>query len=77
MTKHKDREMGGAIPFDGCHLIKQCNNQPSVSVSGGRDFDEEARSGCSVWEDAVLLFGTMIGKQNKLRIHQVVALDGR
>ena len=69
--------MGGAMAFDGRRLIKRRNNQPSVGVSVGRDFDEEARSGCSVWEDAVLLFGAMIGKQNKLRMHQVVALDGR
>jgi hypothetical protein len=64
------------MAFDGRGLIKRCNNQPDVGVtSGGRDFDEEARPGWSVWEDAVLLFGTTIGKQNKLRIHQVVALE--
>jgi len=68
--------MGGVMAFDGRHLIKQCNNQPSVGVSGGKDFDEEARPGWSMWEDAVLLFGTTIEKQNKLKIHQVVALDG-
>jgi len=37
------------LVFGGRHLIKQRNNQPSVSVSGGRDFDEEARPGWSMW----------------------------
>ena len=77
MTKHKNREIGGAMAFDGHRLFKLRNNQPSVGVGGGRDFDKEARQGWSVWDDTLLLFGTTIGKQNKLRIPQVVALDGR
>ncbi len=53
----KNREMGGPFASDGRHLMGGHNNQPKVSINGGRGIEEERRPGQNVWGGVVSLLG--------------------
>jgi hypothetical protein len=53
----KNREEGGPLTLDGCHLVVRHNNQPIVGGSNRRDVREEACWAGSAWGDTVQSFG--------------------
>ena len=53
----KNREMGGPLALDGCHLMGGHNNQPKVGIDGGRGIEEERQTGRNVWGGVVSSLG--------------------
>ncbi len=49
LINKKNREMGGHLALDGCHLMGGHNNQPKVGIDGGRGIEEKRRPGRNVW----------------------------
>jgi hypothetical protein len=60
-TPSKNRAMGVALALSGQNIKGKHNNQPSVSIVGGRESGEVAHRGWSAWGNTVLLFGTSNG----------------
>ncbi len=56
----RKRERDGALALSRCHLVKRCNNQLIVDVSGGGCIKEETRPGWNVQGDAVSLGAELI-----------------
>ena len=48
MSDRKNRERDEALDLSGRHLVKRCNNQLTVDVSGGGCIEEETRPGWNV-----------------------------
>jgi hypothetical protein len=57
LIDEKNREMGGPLALDGCHLMGGHNNQPKVGINSGRGIEEEWRPGRTVWGGVVSLLG--------------------
>jgi hypothetical protein len=54
MRDRKNREKDGALVLSGHHLVKRCNNQLIVDVSGGGCMKKETRPGRNVQGDSML-----------------------
>ncbi len=59
----KNREMGGPLALDGRRLMGGHNDQPIVSIDGGRGIEEERRPVRNVWGGVV----TSLGVANQQR----------
>ena len=57
--------MGGPWASDGCRLMGGHNNQPKVSINGGRGIEEERRPGRNVWGGVVSLLGAANQRRKK------------
>ena len=64
-TSSRNRAMGMALALSGQNLKGRHNNQPSVGISGGKDFGEVACRGWSAWGNTVPSFGTSNGATQK------------
>ncbi len=57
INRKKNSKMGGPLALDGRRLMGGHNNQPKVSINGGRGIEEERRPGRNMWEGVVSLLG--------------------
>jgi hypothetical protein len=61
----KNSKMGGHLALDGCRLMGGHNNQPKVSINGGRGIEEERQPGRNVWRGVVSLLGAANRRRKK------------
>jgi hypothetical protein len=61
----KNREMGGSFALDCHRLMGGHNNQPKVSINGGRGIEEERRPGWNVWGGVVSSLGAVNRRRKK------------
>ena len=64
-TPSKNRARDVTFALSGQNLKGRHNNQPSVGISGGREYGEVARGGRITWGNTVPLFGTSNGATQK------------
>ncbi len=68
----KNSKMGGPLALDGRRLMGGHNNQPKVSINGGRGIEEERRPGRNVWGGIVSSLGVANCQRRKMttKIHR-------
>jgi hypothetical protein len=61
----KNSKMGGPLALGGRRLMEGHNNQPKVSINGGRGIEEERRPGRNVWGGVVSSLGAANQRRRK------------